>query len=484
MLENTYADLSDDFYAELPPTPVAEPTLIAFNEALAVQLGLDPKARSTAEWTTIFAGNALLPGSRPLAMAYAGHQFGNFVPQLGDGRAVLLGELVDEDGGRRDLQLKGAGRTPFSRGGDGRSALGPVLREYVLSEAMHALGIPTTRALAAVATGETVYREEPLPGAVLTRVASSHIRVGTFQYFAARSNWEAVARLADYVIERHYPECRASDAPYLALLRSVGQRQAALVARWMAVGFIHGVMNTDNVSIAGETIDFGPCAFMDHYHPDQVFSSIDQMGRYAYSRQPGIAQWNLARFAETLLPLLAAEEDAAIAIATEVLEGFVEQYQAAWLEAMGAKFGLRRPSPADADLINGFLGLLAADGADFTRSFHALLQTPGLGFSHSALAAELPASDALTEWLQRWQQRLTAEGTTEQALTLMGTANPALIPRNHQVEAMIQAGLQGDFGPFRALSSALQTPFAVPEDDTLMAAPEPHERVRQTFCGT
>ncbi|MEM8768723.1 MAG: YdiU family protein, partial [Pseudomonadota bacterium] len=434
----------------------------------------------------------LLPGSRPLAMAYAGHQFGNFVPQLGDGRAVLLGELIDSEGKRHDLQLKGAGRTPFSRGGDGRSALGPVLREYVVSEAMHALGIPTTRALAAVTTGEMVYREEPLPGAVLARVASSHIRVGTFQFFAARSNWEAVTRLADYVIDRHYPECRESDGPYLELLRTVGRRQAALIARWMAVGFIHGVMNTDNSSIAGETIDFGPCAFMDHYDPDKVFSSIDQMGRYAYSRQPGIGQWNLARFAETLLPLLAADEDAAIDLATEVLEGFVEQYQAEWLGSMGAKFGLGRPSPADAELFNDFLGLLAAGNADFTRSFSALTKALKADFSTGGLEAELEAQtktgtdgdNALDRWVQRWQARLQAEGDTEQALKRMGTANPCIIPRNHRVEAVIQAGIEGDFNPFKTLHESLQNPYEVPEDDSLMEAPEPHERVMQTFCGT
>ena len=338
---NSYARLPDRFFAPQAPAPVTGPRLIAFNGALADELGLDVEAIEALGSAEVFAGNLVPPGAEPIAMAYAGHQFGQFVPQLGDGRAILMGDVVDRTGARRDLQWKGSGRTAFSRGGDGRAALGPVLREYLVSEAMHALGIPTTRALAAVTTGEIVYRDAPLPGAVLTRVAASHVRVGTFQYFAARRDAEALRQLGDYVIDRHYPAARQAERPYLALLEAVVERQASLIARWMGVGFIHGVMNTDNTSISGETIDFGPCAFMDVYDPATVFSSIDHMGRYAYAHQPRIVQWNLARLAETLLGLIDADTDRAVELATLSINGFAAHYERRWLEVMRAKLGLR-----------------------------------------------------------------------------------------------------------------------------------------------
>src|SRR5437588_543388 len=345
--DNSYARLAERFYARLAPTPVAAPRLVKLNTALAAELGLDAGQLASPQGVEVLAGNRIAPGSQPIALAYAGHQFGNFVPQLGDGRAILLGEVLDKDGVRRDIQLKGSGPTPFSRRGDGRAALGPVLREYIVSEAMAALGIPTTRALAAVTTGEMVWRETPLPGAVLTRVASSHIRVGTFQFFAAQGDLDAIRRLADHVIARHYPEAVDAANRYRTLLDLVISRQAALIAKWQLVGFIHGVMNTDNMSIAGETIDYGPCAFMDVYHPGTVFSSIDQMGRYAYRNQPRIAQWNLARFAECLLPLLAQSEDAGLQQAQEALDAFAPHFEAAYTSGLRRKLGLHEERPGD-----------------------------------------------------------------------------------------------------------------------------------------
>ncbi len=384
--DNSYARLSDRFYARLDPTPVREPTLIRLNEGLARKLGMDPVDLGSPAGVAMLAGNTVPEGAEPLAQAYAGHQFGGWVPQLGDGRAILLGEVVTADG-RRDIQLKGSGRTPYSRMGDGRAWLGPVLREYVVSEAMHALGIPTTRALAAVATGETVLREAPLPGAVLTRVAKSHIRVGTFQFFLARNDLEALADLTQHVIARHYPE---AETP-LDLLHAVVAAQAELVAAWMSVGFIHGVMNTDNMQIAGETIDYGPCAFMDGYHPDTVFSSIDRFGRYAYSQQPQVAAWNLAQFATTLLPLM-GEQDAAVEAATQAVHGFAPAYQAAWLGRLGAKLGLSAPGPGDVDLIHRLLDLMAAERADFTLTFRQLAE-----------GASLPP--AFSDWEDHWSMR-------------------------------------------------------------------------------
>jgi len=484
--DNSYARLPERFYVRQPPIAVAAPRLIRLNRALAESLGIDPDGRDAGAWAEIFAGNTPLPGSEPLAMAYAGHQFGNFVPQLGDGRALLLGEIVDRDGIRRDVQLKGSGRTPFSRGGDGRAALGPVLREYVVSEAMHALGIPTTRALAAVSTGEAVYRETALPGAVLTRVASSHIRVGTFQYFAARGDTEAVRALADHVIERHYPDVSGSADLYLALLRRFGDRQASLVARWLGVGFIHGVMNTDNCSIAGETIDFGPCAFLDEYDPETVFSSIDQMGRYAYQRQPQIAQWNLARFAETLLPLLAADEEAAVKLATEAVSEFGHIFEAAWIEVMTAKLGIKKPCAVDAKLVRDLLGLMQQAGADFTLTFRRLAGLIDADGPADGADALLPPSEARDDWLARWRSRLALEAHPDEIASSLLAANPACIPRNHRVEQMIEAAVsRDDFTPFERLLDVLATPFQErPEHAAYTLPPEPHERVTQTFCGT
>ena len=370
--DNSYARLPERFFARLAPTPVKEPRLVRLNEPLARHLGLDPAALAVPDGIAMLAGNRVPGGSEPLAMAYAGHQFGNFQPQLGDGRAVLLGEVIDRDGIRRDIQLKGAGPTPFSRRGDGRAALGPVLREYIVSEAFAALGIPSTRALAAVTTGEFVFREDVLPGAVLTRVASSHIRVGTFQYFAARQDWDGIRALADHVIARHYPDAAAAPNRYRALLEGVIARQAALVARWLHVGFIHGVMNTDNMSIAGETIDFGPCAFIDAYDPGKVFSSIDQMGRYAYANQPRIAQWNLARLTETLLPLLAEDEDAALKEGQDALETFAAAFETAYVDGLRRKTGLLEVRADDRALVNDLLQLMGKDGADFTLTFRRL----------------------------------------------------------------------------------------------------------------
>ena len=418
--ENTYARLPARFFARLGPTPVAAPRLVRVNAGLAGLLGLDPEELAGPEGVEILSGNRVPEGAEPVALAYAGHQFGNFVPQLGDGRAILLGEVVGRDGGRRDVQLKGSGRTPFSRGGDGRAALGPVLREYLVSEAMAALGVPTTRSLAAVMTGEPVYRETALPGAVLARVASSHIRVGTFQYFAARGDAEAVRLLADYAIARHYPEAKEAECPHRALLDGVVARQAELVARWLLFGFVHGVMNTDNTSIAGETIDYGPCAFLDAYDPAAVFSSIDHFGRYAYGNQPRIAQWNLARLAETLLPLLGENEEAALASAHESLAAFAPRFEAAWLDGLRRKIGLSSEREGDAALTQDLLGRMAENGADFTLAFRRLSDAatgPEGEAGVRALFADPAAYDA---WAGRWRERLAEEPAAPSARAAVG----------------------------------------------------------------
>jgi uncharacterized protein YdiU (UPF0061 family) len=421
----------------------------------------------------VFAGNRVPDGAAPLAQAYAGHQFGNWVPQLGDGRAVLLGEHLGPDGRRWDVQLKGAGRTAWSRGGDGRAWVGPVIREYLVSEAMHALGVPTTRALAAVTTGEMVYREARLPGAVLTRVASSHLRVGTFQYFAARGDTVALRHLADMALTRHYPG--TTDA--LGLLGQAVAAQARLVAQWMALGFIHGVMNTDNAHVGGLTIDYGPCAFQDAYHPDRVFSSIDTGGRYAYGNQPQIAVWNMAQLASCLLPLIDADPDRAIEPATAVLHGFEGLWQAEWLARFRAKLGLITAQDGDAALIESLLGRMAATGADFTRTFR--------GLAEGTAVAEFREADAYTTWEPLLLARLAAEGRDlTQAQAVMRGVNPAIIPRNHRIEAAIGAAVAGDLAPFHALDAALARPFDAAPDDPLRAAPAPVERVTQTFCGT
>ncbi|MGY4800264.1 protein adenylyltransferase SelO [Teichococcus aerofrigidensis] len=483
--------LPGGFHARLAPTPVAEPRLIRLNRPLAELLGLDPEALASPEGVAILAGNAVPEGAEPLAMAYAGHQFGGFVPQLGDGRAILLGEVVGRDGLRRDIQLKGSGPTPFSRRGDGRAALGPVLREYLVSEAMAALGVPTTRALAAVSTGEAVLRETPLPGAVLARVASSHLRVGSFQFFAARGDVAALRRLTDYAIARHDPGAAGALRPARALLDGVVARQAALVAQWLLLGFIHGVMNTDNTSISGETIDYGPCAFLDAYEPGKVFSSIDLGGRYAYGNQPRAMHWNLARLAEALLPLLDEEEEAAIASAQEALAGFGPAFEAAYLAGLRRKTGLLSARRDDAETMQALLDLMAAQQADFTLAFRALADTAGADAAgaggEEAFLALFAEREPATAWLARWRSRLAQEPLSPASRAgAMRAANPAFIPRNHRVEAALGAAIwQRDLGPFETLLGVLSRPFDdQPEHRALMLPPQPEERVERTFCGT
>jgi serine/tyrosine/threonine adenylyltransferase len=491
--DNSYARLPERFHAAVFPEPVEAPVLIKFNAALAQEMRLELDADDAPRLAAFFSGNVLPSGSEPLAMAYAGHQFGNFVPQLGDGRAILLGEVVDEKGVRRDVQLKGAGPTPFSRRGDGRAALGPVLREYIVSEAMAGLGIPATRALAAVATGEGVQRETVLPGAVFVRVAASHVRIGTFQYFAARGDNEAVRTLADYVIDRHYPALRQAGNPYLALLEAVSTRQAELIARWLGVGFIHGVMNTDNMTVSGETIDFGPCAFLDDYDPMKVFSSIDQQGRYAYRNQPGIGQWNIARLAECLLPLLDADEEKAVEAANGVLKAFGEQFQAAWLSVFSRKIGIAAtPEAGDGDLIQALLSAMHEGRADFTLTFRrltALAVAERSGDAQARLDAEAAFLESFAPWdkaesfLPLWRARLAREKGDVSAL--MGRVNPALIPRNHRIEEAITAAMAGDLSLFETLVAAVADPLTDrPEFAALTQAPRDEERVLRTFCGT
>jgi serine/tyrosine/threonine adenylyltransferase len=483
VFSNSYARLPENFFAGLSPIPVAKPGLIKFNESLAAELGIDTRGLEPEELAAVFAGNVIPPGAEPIAMAYAGHQFGNFVPQLGDGRAILLGEVVDRTGERRDIQLKGAGRTPFSRGGDGRAALGPVLREYLVSEAMHALGIPTTRALAAVSTGETVFRDRQLPGAVLTRVASSHIRIGTFQYFAARGDMEAVERLAGYAIDRHFPEARDSERPSLALLQTVVERQALLVARWMHVGFIHGVMNTDNTALSGETIDFGPCAFIDSYDLATTFSAIDEFGRYAYGNQPTIAQWNLARFAETLLPLLDPNPKRAVELANEAISEFTTRFQEHWLAGMRDKLGLSSNEEGDLEVAHALLRAMHENAADFTLTFRRLCDAAADEKADANVRALFVNPAAYNSWASRWRSRLAAERLDPDA---RAEAMRTFIPRNHRVEQALGAAIEyGDFSPFAELLTVLSRPYEDQADFADYSNP-PHadERVFRTFCGT
>jgi len=487
--DNSYARLPERFFARLPPTPVAGPRLIRLNEALAHQLGLDADSLASPEGVAVLAGNRVPHAGEPLAMAYAGHQFGALVPQLGDGRAILLGEVVDVEGVRRDIQLKGSGPTPFSRNGDGRAALGPVLREYIISEAMAALGIPTTRSLAVVATGETVRREMPLPGAVLTRVASSHIRVGTFQFFAVRGDVDAIRRLADHVIARHYPEAAGAANPYHALLEHVIARQRDLIAQWLLVGFIHGVMNTDNTSIAGETIDYGPCAFMDSYDPATVYSSIDTSGRYAYGNQPRIARWNLARFAEAILPLLGEDKDAAVQQANEALDGFGARFETAYTLGLRRKLGLLQAQADDLSLAQGLLERMAQNGADFTLTFRRLCEAAVNPDGDAAVRALFTDPAAYDAWAEAWRRRLADDGTAtaHERISVMRAANPAVIPRNHLVEEAISAAENNaDFAPFEELVAVLARPYAdLPATLARYAdPPRPGQVVRQTFCGT
>ena len=483
--EHQFATLPEPLWVACQPTPVEAPRLIAFNQPLADALGLGeaPDDASLAEW---FSGNALPPGAEPKALGYAGHQFGNFVPQLGDGRALLLGEVVDQHGVRRDIQLKGSGRTPFSRGGDGRSPLGPVLREYLVSEAMAAMGVPTTRALAAVASGERVMRQMVEPGAVLTRVAASHVRVGTFQFVAARQDHTALKALADFVIERHYPEAQQAEQPYLALLEAVLQRQAALVAQWMGVGFIHGVMNTDNMSIAGETIDYGPCAFMEQFDPQKVYSSIDQGKRYAFSNQPLIAKWNLARFAECLLPLLEGEQETRVSQLTDILRGFDGVFAAEQQRIHADKLGLDAEDDQASQLMAALEAQMQRGRMDMTATFDALTQlarAPG-DTSRQALLALSATPEALAPWVDEWQAHQVAS-QQEQRWQVMRQANPLIIPRNHRVEEAIQAANDGDLAPFHRLLAAVTTPYTDTADTRELGLPaNEQQQVLRTFCGT
>ncbi len=465
--DNSYARLPNSFYARQAPVPVRAPQLIAFNTDLAKVLRITPgEVQDMAE---AFAGNTLPEGAEPIAQLYSGHQFGNYNPQLGDGRAVLLGETVGTDGLRRDIQLKGSGPTPFSRQGDGRAWSGPVLREYVVSEAMHALGIPTTRALAAVETGEVVFREEPMPGAVLTRVARSHLRVGTFQVFAARGQLDSLRRLTEYAIERHFPQA----AGPMGLLRAVAQAQSELIAGWMSVGFIHGVMNTDNCSIAGETIDYGPCAFMDSYHPNTVYSSIDRMGRYAYSNQPGIAVWNLAQLATALIQQM-DDKEAAVEEATEIVHAMPDLLEQHWLTRFRAKIGLVTEEDGDRQLVSDLLARMAQNQADFTNTFRAL--------GGDTARDQFTDPQAFDQWTDAWKARLQREN--DPRATMM-SANPVFIPRNHRVEQMIQAALRGDYAPFHRLNDVLSRPYEdQPEAIDLTRPPSEGEVVHATFCGT
>jgi len=477
--DNSYARLPEVFYARLNPVPVRESKLVVFNKPLARSLGLNPEALQSDESAAVFAGNKIPEGAEPIAQAYAGHQFGYFT-MLGDGRAILLGEQVTPTDERFDVQFKGSGKTPFSRNGDGRAALGPMLREHIISEALHALGIPTTRSLAVVTTGEPVFRETPLQGAILTRTAASHIRVGTFQYAAAQGKPDALRTLADYTIHRHFPDLAAAENPCLALLQAVMERQASLVARWLLVGFIHGVMNTDNMALSGETIDYGPCAFMDTYDPNTVFSSIDQNGRYAYGRQPQIAQWNLARFAETLLPLIDEDQQQAVSLATEAVSGFPDIFRHFWLAGMRAKLGLSNQEADDGALVEDLLDGMQRHGADFTNTFRDL--------ASGALpeASVFQASDFKT-WFERWQARLKRQpDSRETSRRLMKTRNPAVIPRNHRVEEALAAATErADFTVMEKLLGVLSHPYQDPPEEAGYHLPAPPSaEPYRTFCGT
>jgi uncharacterized protein YdiU (UPF0061 family) len=477
--DNSYARLPNLFYSSQNPNPVPAPKLIVLNEPLAASLGLNVAALQSEDGTAVFAGNQIPAGAFPLAQAYAGHQFGHFT-MLGDGRAVLLGEQITPLGERFDIQLKGSGRTPYSRGGDGRAALGPMLREYIISEAMHALGIPTTRSLAVVTTGEEVIRETVLTGAIMTRVAASHIRVGTFQYAAKWGTTQELQILADYTIKRHYPDLEADENRYLSLLREVIKHQAALIAKWQLVGFIHGVMNTDNMAISGETIDYGPCAFMDTYDPATVFSSIDRDARYAYGNQPYIAGWNLARFAETLLPLLDDNEEEAVKLAQDELSGFMESYQSNWHTGMRAKLGIFNEEKQDESLIEDLLSMMEKHRADYTNTFRALT------FDKLEDTVLLHTPE-FVQWHELWQARRGRQQESKASThQLMQNSNPAVIPRNHRVEAALEAAVkQGDYSVMKKLLDVLSSPYAhTPEQAEYCTVPAPSTRPYRTFCGT
>lgn len=485
--DNTFAQQLPDFYLSCAPAVAPDPVLLRFNSRLAQELGLNAEHLEPSLAAKIFSGNALPPGSQPLAQAYAGHQFGGFSPQLGDGRALLLGEVIDVHGRRRDIALKGSGRTGFSRGGDGKATVGAVLREYLIGEAMHALGIPTTRALAAVATGESVMREQPLPGAILTRVAASHLRVGTFEFFAARQQFDHIRTLADYVIERHDPNLSGEPNRYLLLLKSVAERQAALLAQWMLVGFIHGVMNTDNMAISGETIDYGPCAFMESYDPKTVFSSIDKGGRYAFGNQPLIARWNLTGFAETLLPLIKeTASDQAESEVMAVIHGFMPRYHASWLSGVRVKLGVKDTS-ADEDvesLAQDWLSLLEQHAVDFTLGWRRLADAAE--GNRESLEALFPSPDTIGPWLERWQLLIAGQPESETAQA-MRAVSPIYIPRNHRVEeALASASDHGDLTLFERLIEVITDPYDERPGLESYAQPAPHEFTAcyKTFCGT
>jgi uncharacterized protein YdiU (UPF0061 family) len=483
--DNSFARELPGFYVARRPSSVRAPRLLFQNEPLAEELGLDLASLDAATTAAIFAGNVVPDGAEPLAQAYAGHQFGGFVPQLGDGRALLLGEVIDRHGHRRDIAFKGSGRTVFARDGDGKAAIGPMLREALVSESMHALGVPTTRALAVAATGEDVYRDRVLPGAVLTRVASSHIRVGTFEFYAARGDVDRLRTLAQYTIARHDSELAATQQPFLGLLRNVTARQAALIAQWMNVGFIHGVMNTDNMAISGETIDYGPCAFMEAYDPAAVFSSIDHLGRYAFRNQPRIAAWNLARFAEALLPLISDNADEAVAMATEVIAGFPAQFEMHYRRGQRAKLGLRRTEDEDAALADDWLALLHAQHVDFTLGWRRLADAAS--GDDAPLRALFSDAQALDAWLARWRARCASEADVGDRATAMRSVNPFVIARNHQVEAALAAASDADdLGPFERLLAAVQQPYVESSSQALFAEPAPAAVTAcyRTFCGT
>ncbi|RDW15839.1 YdiU family protein [Oceanobacillus arenosus] len=477
-LDNSYARLPKLFFSNINPTPVHSPKLIILNHPLAASLGLDVQALQSEDGVAVSAGNQIPEGVSPLAQAYAGHQFGNF-NMLGDGRAVLLGEQITPRGKRVDIQLKGSGRTPFSRGGDGRAALGPMLREYIISEAMYALGIPTTRSLAVVSTGESIIRETELPGAIMTRVAASHLRVGTFQYAAKWGTVEELRILADYTLKRHYPEIEANESRYLSLLQEVMKRQAVLVAKWQLVGFIHGVMNTDNMTVSGETIDYGPCAFMDAYDPKTVFSSIDVEGRYAYGNQPYIAAWNLARFAEALLPLVADDREQAVKLAQDEISGFHELYHSKWLAGMRAKLGIFNEESEDEAFINDLLSMMEKYRADYTNTFRALT-------SERYEDMTMFGTPEFTEWHERWQARLARQNESKASSNqLMRNSNPAIIPRNHRVEEALEAAVeQGDYSVMERLLTVLSDPYAYTGEQEEYAALPASTIHYRTFCGT
>jgi len=483
--DNSFSRLPNKFYSNVNPTPVKNPNIIKLNESLASHLGMNLKSIDCHKY---FSGNVLFNGSNPISMAYAGHQFGHWVSQLGDGRAILLGEVIDIQGDRRDIQLKGSGPTPFSRMGDGRAWLGPILREYIVSEAMEKLNIPTTRALSVVSTGEYIYREQEFPSAILTRVAHSHIRVGTFQYFAARQDWESLKILADYVIERHYPYCKDGKNSYLNLFKEIIKRQANLISKWMSVGFIHGVMNTDNTSIYGETIDYGPCAFLDGYNSNKVFSSIDQTGRYSYKNQPEIIRWNLACLASSLLPLIHDDEQQSIKLAQNAVDEFPDLYKAEWIKLFRNKLGLKTVKEMDEKLINNLLLIMENNETDFTLTFRGLcsLVMDNNENYFEKFKSYFSKPNDINNWLGDWKSRLSFEKENkEDIFNFIKKINPAYIPRNHRIEEMINNALEGDFSLFNLLNEILSEPF----DDQnrhiqYQNAPTLSQEVKQTFCGT